>query len=161
MRASLCAVAVLAACGQESSRLDHAFDKKPDCHTECVPNATYLALAACDKIGLAPLGEVAITGPAAMPIHIKGLLDKLGIEADFIHVGAYKGAAEPLTRDAPSKEMEETLAAILDRRYQTMVEVIAADRRLPPATVKALIDTGLFPSDDAKTAGLIDDVRPW
>ena len=48
--------------------------------------------------------------------------------ADFLHVGAYKGAAEPLTRDAPSKEMEETLGAILDRRYQTMIDMIAAER---------------------------------
>ena len=81
-----------------------------------------------------------------MPIHVKPLLDKLGVHADFLHVGAYKGAAEPLTRDAPSKEMEETLGAILDRRYQTMVDVDrggAQARRPPP--VKGLIDTGAVP----------------
>ena len=132
--------------------------KRVACHAENASNAAYLLLAACDRIGLAPLGAVAITGPSAMPIHIKPLLDKLGIQADFLHVGAYKGAAEPLVRDAPSKEMEETLGAILDRRYQTMVEVIAADRGLLPATVKALIDTALFPSDQAKAARLVDDV---
>ena len=122
------------------------------CHAENLSNAAYLVLAACDRIGLAPLGDLAITGPAAMPVHVKGLLDKLGIQADFVHVGAYKGAAEPLTRDAPSKEMEETLGAILDRRYQTMVEVIATDRKLAAPAVKALIDTGLFPADAARTA---------
>ena len=52
---------------------------------------------------------------------LKGLLDKLGIQADFIQIGDFKGAAEPLTRDRPSKEMEEVLGAILDQRYQTMV----------------------------------------
>src|SRR5262245_27077699 len=67
--------------------------KKLYCHTEDASNATYLVLAACERIGLAPLGQVAITGPAAMPIHVKGLLDKLGIQTDFIHIGAYKGAA--------------------------------------------------------------------
>ncbi len=128
------------------------------CHAENASNAAYLLLAACDRIGLAPLGAVTITGPSAMPIHIKPLLDKLGIQADFLHVGAYKGAAEPLVRDAPSKEMEETLGAILDRRYQTMVEVIAADRGLLPATVKSLIDTAMFASEQAKAAKLVDDV---
>jgi len=127
------------------------------CHAEHASQATYLVLAACDRIGLAPLGDVAIGGPTAMPIHIKPLLDKLGIQADFLHVGAYKGAAEPLVRDAPSKEMEETLGAILDRRYQTLVDAIAQERKLPPGTVKALIDTALFPSDQAKAAGLVDD----
>jgi protease-4 len=131
------------------------------CHAENAANAAYLVLAACDRIGLAPLGDIAITGPTAMPIHIKPLLDKLGVQADFLHVGAYKGAAEPLTRDAPSKEMEETLGAILDRRYQTMVDVIATERKLPPATVKALIDTALFPSEQARAASLVDSVGPY
>jgi protease-4 len=131
------------------------------CHAEDARNATYLVLAACDRIGLAPLGDVVIGGPTAMPIHIKPLLDKLGIQADFLHVGAYKGAAEPLTRDAPSREMEETLGAILDRRYQTMVDVIAAERKLSPAVVKGLIDTALFPSDQARAAGLADAVAAF
>ena len=128
------------------------------CHGERASNTAYLVLAACDRIGLAPLGELAIGGPTAMPIHVKPLLDKLGVQADFLHIGAYKGAAEPLTRDAPSKEMEETLGAILDRRYQTMVDVIARERKLPPETVRTLIDTALFPAEQAKVARLVDDV---
>jgi protease IV len=128
------------------------------CHAEDADNASYVVLAACDRIGLAPLGDVEITGPTLLPIHVKSLLDKLGIRADFLHVGAYKGAAEPLTHDAPSRQTEETYAAILDRRYLTMVEVIAASRKLSPATVKELIDTGLFSAEDAREARLIDDV---
>ena len=131
------------------------------CHGESASNAGYLVLAACDRIALAPLGEISITGPAAMPVHIKPLLDKLGIQADFLHVGAFKGAAEPLTLDAPSKQTEETLGAILDHRYQTMVDAIAGERKLAPAAVKALIDTALFPSDQARTAGLVDDVAAF
>ena len=135
-----------------------AAGKQVACHAENAHDAAYLVLAACDRIALAPLGEVAITGPTAMPVHVKPLLDKLGIQADFLHVGAYKGAAEPLTRDAPSKEMEETLGAILDRRYQTMVDIIAAERKLAPAQVQALIDTGLFPAEPAKAARLVDEI---
>jgi protease-4 len=136
--------------------------KKPlYCHAEGASNATYLVLAACDKIAIAPLGEIAITGPAAMPIHLKGLLDKLGVQADFIHVGAYKGAAEPLTLDAPSPQMLETLGAILDRRYATMVEIIATERHLDPAQVKTLIDTGLFSAAQAQEAKLVDEVTSF
>jgi protease-4 len=135
--------------------------KKLHCHAESASNATYLVLAACDTIGLAPLGEIALTGPAAMPVHVKPLLDKLGIEADFLHVGAYKGAAEPLTRDAPSKEMTETIGAILDRRYQTMVDVISTERKLDAKAAQAAIDTALFSADEAKTARLVDDVVPF
>ena len=135
--------------------------KQLRCHLESAGNATYLVLTACDTIGLAPLGAIAITGPSAMPIHVKPLLDRFGVTADFIHVGAYKGAAEPLTRDAPSEEMKETLGAILDRRYDTMVETIATARKIDPNTVKALIDTALFPAEQAKAARLVDDVVTW
>jgi len=138
-----------------------AAGKKLACHTEDASNATYLVLAACDQIGLAPLGQIAVTGPAAMPIHVRPLLDKLGVTADFLHVGAYKGAAEPLTRDAPSPEMRETLGEILDRRYQTMVDVISAERKLDAATTKAVIDTALFPSEQALAAKLVDEVTSF
>ena len=138
-----------------------AAGKQLHCHTEGAVNATYLLLTACDRIGLAPLGDIAIPGPSAMPVHVKPLLDKLAVTADFIHVGAYKGAAEPLTRDAPSKEMEETLGAILDRRYQTMVDTIAQERKIDPAAVKTLIDTALFPAEQALAAKLVDVVEPW
>ncbi|HET9624064.1 MAG TPA: signal peptide peptidase SppA [Kofleriaceae bacterium] len=135
--------------------------KRLACHAENASNVAYLVLAACDHIGLAPLGDVVISGPAAMPVHVKPLLDKLGVQADFLHIGAYKGAAEPLTLDAPSKESGETLAAILDRRYQTMVDVIAADRKLAPAQVAPLIDTALFPAEAARAANLVDDVATF
>jgi protease-4 len=135
--------------------------KKLHCHVEGASNATYLVLTACDRIGMAPLGEVAITGPAAMPLHVRPLLDKLGIEADFLHVGAYKGAAEPLTRDAPSKEMLETLDAILDQRYQTMIGTISSARGIDRATTTSLIDTALFPAERAKEAKLVDEVASF
>jgi len=135
--------------------------KKLACHTEDAANATYLVMTACERIGLAPLGQVAITGPAAMPIHVKPLLDKLGVTADFLHVGAYKGAAEPLTRDAPSNEMKETINGILDRHYATLVDIIAKERMLAPADVERLVDTALFPSPKAKEAKLVDEVESF
>jgi protease-4 len=135
--------------------------KKLHCHTEGVSNAAYMVLTACERIGLAPTGEVVVSGPAAMPVHLKGLLDQLGITADFLHVGAYKGAAEPLTRDRPSKEMQETIGAILDRHYATMVETIAAGRSLAPDAVKALIDEAMFTADKALAAKLVDSVEPF
>jgi len=135
--------------------------KKLVCHTEGARNVGYLVLTACDRIGLAPLGDVVLTGPVAMPIHLKKLLDKVGVKADFLHVGAYKGAAEPLTRDAPSAEMRETLGAVLDRAYASIVDGIATGRKLSPEQVKAMIDRALFPADAARDAKLVDAVAPF
>ena len=138
-----------------------ATGKKLFCHAEGASNAGYLLLTACDRIGLAPTGEVTLSGPAVMPVHLKGLLDQLGVTADFLHVGAYKGAAEPLTRDRPSKEMEETLGAILDRAYATMVDTVVTGRNLPAEQVKAAIDQAMFTADQALAGKLVDEVAPF
>lgn len=134
------------------------------CHAEAAANVVYYAMTACDTIALAPGGEVVVSGVAAVPIHIKGTLDRLGVQADFLHIGAFKGAAEPLTRDRPSPEMIQTLGAILDERFAALVDGIAAGRKLAAPAVRGLIDTAMFSADQALAAHLIDKValfEPW
>jgi protease-4 len=135
--------------------------RKLHCHAEDLGNASYYLLSACDELSMVPVGVMLIPGPVATPIHLKGLLDKLGVQADFLHVGAFKGAAEPLTRDAPSPEMLETLQAIIDQAYATMVTGIAQGRGESEDVVRGWIDTGLYTSEDAAAKGLIDGVEAW
>lgn len=135
--------------------------RKLACHADAPTNAVYYLMTACDALGLQPVGEILIPGPLAMPLHLRGLLDRLGVVADFVHVGAFKGAAEPLTRTEPSKEMRETLGAIIDQAYLTMQTGIAEGRRLTPAAVAGHIDTANFTSEAARTAGLADVVAGY
>jgi protease-4 len=128
------------------------------CHAESVANIAYFLMSACDSIALAPSGDLLISGVAAVPIHVKGALDRLGVQADFLHVGAFKGAAEPLTRDRPSPEMVETLGAILDETYAALVNGIAAGRQLEPDRVRQLIDTAMFTAEEAVAARLVDKI---
>ncbi|NVB39507.1 signal peptide peptidase SppA [Pseudenhygromyxa sp. WMMC2535] len=136
-------------------------ERSVHCHAEVLDNHSYYLTSACDDLTMAPVGTLVLPGPAATPVHLKGLLDKLGVKADFLHVGAFKGAAEPLTREAPSPEMIETLQAIIDHGYETMVSGIAEGRKKPRETVEGWIDTALFTSEQAAEAGLIDTVEPW
>jgi len=134
------------------------------CHAESAANVVYYVMSGCDTIAIAPGGEVMVSGVAAVPIHIKGTLDRLGVQADFLHIGAFKGAAEPLTRDRPSPQMMETLGAILDERFAALVDGIAQGRKLEPAAVRQLIDTAMFSADEAVKVRLIDKVAlfdPW
>ncbi|HVI04361.1 MAG TPA: signal peptide peptidase SppA, partial [Enhygromyxa sp.] len=110
---------------------------------------------------MVPVGTLVVPGPAATPVHLKGLLDKLGVHADFLHVGAFKGAAEPLTRDAPSPEMIQTLEALIEQAYATMVAGIAQGRGKSEDEVRGWIDQALFTSEQAAERGLIDRVEAW
>lgn len=146
---------------EELTRFKGDGARKVVCHTEGVSNAAYYVLTACDRISLAPVGEVIIPGPAATPIHLKGLLERLGVRADILHVGAFKGAAEPLTRDAPSPHMIETLQAIIDQNYASLVDALVEHRKLSKEEAVAAVDKAVFVEDHALKAKLIDDVAVY
>ncbi|KIG17101.1 signal peptide peptidase SppA, 36K type [Enhygromyxa salina] len=135
--------------------------RKLHCHAESLSNTSYYLLSVCDELAMVPVGTLMVPGPAATPVHLKGLLDKLEVQADFLHVGAFKGAAEPLTRDAPSPEMLETLGALVDQAYVTMVSGIAQGRGASEEEVRGWIDQALFTSESAAEGGLIDKVEAW
>lgn len=131
------------------------------CHAEVASNTAYYLLTACDRLVLAPVGELSITGPAATPVHVKGMLDKLGLQADFINIGAFKGAAEPITREEPSPEMMQTLEAIVERMYQTQIEGMVEGRGLDEAAARAAIDKAVFMGPQAIDAKLADGTATW
>lgn len=139
--------------------------ERPDlsigCFAETAGPVVYYLMSGCSEIAVAVGGGLSIPGVAAVPIHIKGLLDRVGVTADFIHIGAYKGAAEPLTRDAPSEQARETTAMILDQAFATMVAGIAEGRGLDPAAVKAAIDRGMLGAAEAREAKLVDRVAQF
>jgi protease-4 len=120
--------------------------------------SAYLVACACNEIILPETGEVELPGIHAEATFYKGLLGKLGIEADFIHLGDYKGYAEPYTREKFSEPVRENMTALIDGLYDEMVTTIVKDRPLSVSQVKDIIDTGLLTATKAKEVGLIDRV---
>jgi protease IV len=120
--------------------------------------SAYLVACACDEIVLPETGEVELPGIHAEATFYKGLLGKLGVEADFIHLGDYKGYAEPYTREKFSEPVRENMTALIDGLYDEMVTTIVKDRPLSVSQVKEIIDTGLLTATRAKELGLIDRV---
>ncbi len=118
----------------------------------------YLLAAACDQIVMSPSGMLILPGVRAEVTFYKGLLDKLGLEFDALQMGKFKGAAEPYTRRQMSKPLRESIEAIVDDTYDYLVATIAADRKLLDFQVKSLMDHGLFTAENARKAGLIDEV---
>ena len=107
---------------------------------------------------MAPAGHLAVTGLAAETMFFKGALDKLGIEAQVSQAGQYKSAGEPFTRTSLSEPHREMMNSLLDDLYDQIVEGVASTRDTDKATVRALIDQGLFLPHEAQEAGLIDHI---
>jgi protease-4 len=129
------------------------------CHFEAADNVGYLLLAsACDRISMSPAGTLDLIGPAAVMIYARSLLEKMGVEAEIIHMGRYKGAGDILIRDDMPEEAKESMDAILDDLHGALIEATKVRAEGDADKAKALIDGGPYASGAAAAAGLIDSV---
>jgi protease-4 len=132
--------------------------KKVYVHTEALTTFPYALLCAGSRVSVAPQSTLWLTGFYAQSIYLKDLLDKIGVQADFLHMGAYKSAAEMLTQTSPSAPAQENLNWLLDSWYNTLVDMIAQSRGKTPEQVRDLIDHGPYLAEQAREKGLIDAV---
>ena len=118
----------------------------------------YQLASACDEIILPESGEVLLPGVRAEFSFYKDLFAKVGVEADMLHVGDFKGAAEPYTRDSLSEPVRKNMTALIDDLYDEMLTTIASDRDIKIEEIRKLVDQGLLMASEAKEAGLVDRV---
>jgi len=123
---------------------------------ETLHNGTLLLGSAASELVLMPRGEVSFAGLYGEGLYFKNLLDKIGVQADIIHCGAYKSAGEPMYRTGPTPEAEEQTNKILDSMFQQMIDDIADSRGLAPEKVRELVDVGMFSAKEALAAKLVD-----
>ena len=100
-----------------------------------------------------------LTGIYGESLYVKDLLDKIGVQADFMHMGDYKSAAEMLTRTEPSAPAEANVNWLLDGYYDSLVRMIAGARNMRAQQVRDLIDQGPYMADEALEKGLIDAIQ--
>ncbi|UCD27329.1 MAG: signal peptide peptidase SppA [Planctomycetota bacterium] len=128
------------------------------CYLEDAGAGTYQLASAASHIYMTPISELQLTGLHTELAYFKGLLDKIGIEADVEHMGAYKGSGEPYTRTAPSDEVWEMIQWLMDDLYEQMVETISEGRGIPADEVREIIDEGPYNAQEALKANLIDEI---
>ena len=115
----------------------------------------YLATAA-DRVLLVPTSPLDLTGVASYEIFLRGLLDTVGAEPDFVSAGIYKTAPNQLTETGFTPEHREALEAFTTDVYRQLVAGIAEARGKSEAEVRALIDQGPFGPEEALASGLVD-----
>ena len=132
--------------------------KRVIAHLDDAGNREYYLACAANEVVMSESGSLWLVGVSAQALFLRGLLDKVGIEAEFLHEGKYKGAADSMTRKTMSPAMKEALGAILDHTYAALVKSVAQGRKLPAARVKQLIDQAPLSVEQLKAAGLIDRI---
>jgi protease-4 len=123
----------------------------------------YVLATACDEVVMPESGWLMLTGIRAEITFYKDLLDKVGVKADMLQMGSYKGAAEPFTRSSMSKDFRSQYEKVLDDYYgkelvAQVVESRADHKKFTADEVKKLIDEGPYSARAAVKAGLVDRV---
>ena len=73
--------------------------------------------SAADHFAMMPEGGVALIGLFGESLYFKGLLDKVGVQADVIHIGDFKSAGEAYYRQGPSAPARKQMDEIFDSFY--------------------------------------------
>lgn len=90
----------------------------------------YYLASAGDKVYLNPQGGLAWQGLASNVIFYKGLLDKLGVQAELIRHGKFKGAGEPFIREQLSDENRLQMESMTRSVWDYLVSEIAESREI-------------------------------
>ena len=128
-------------------------------HADSLMMGQYVLACGASRISVVPTGPVLIPGLHGSSLHVRGLLDKIGVKPDFVTEGAYKSAAELFMREQPSPEADEMMNWLMDSSYASFKDMIAQGRKADAPKVQRWVDSALFSAEQAKTAGLIDAVE--
>ncbi|MBU8870118.1 MAG: signal peptide peptidase SppA [Gemmatimonadales bacterium] len=116
----------------------------------------YALAVAADRIIMSPEANIMVLGVTAELDFLKEVLGKLGMEADFIHVGKYKSAPERMTRTSPTEANREMIVSIVEDRFEILLDMLATGRDTDLETVSHWIDIGMFDTETALAEGLAD-----
>lgn len=119
--------------------------------------AGYLLGCSADMILLQHGGHLELTGLAMEEIYLGGLLEKIGVRADLVQVGRFKGGREPLTEKGPSRGWSENIEGVLDDLYEQILERIVRGRGLSRAEAERAVGEAWLLSDrELVERGLVD-----
>lgn len=118
----------------------------------------YYIASAANIIHMNQYSTLSLRNFQATLIYFADLLHKIGIKADAVVAGSYKTAPRQWTNSRPQKEELEIAHNILNSFYETMITDVAEARNIEPQKLRELFDKGEITPEEAKKAGLIDDI---
>jgi protease IV len=119
----------------------------------------YFVATAADQIFVDPAGGLRMAGIAGTRLYYGEILERIGVQAQFLRIAEYKTAPEVYTRTGPTPEAVEVRTRIFDSLYAQLEGTVARQRGIPRARARELIEGGPYTSGDlAKLPELVDGV---
>ena len=100
----------------------------------------YYVAAHADEVWLHPLGMVFVDGYGRYRNYYKDALDRVGVTANVIRMGAYKNFGEPFFANGPSKETLESDGFLYEGLWSRYTAGVEKARKLPAGGIAKMID---------------------
>lgn len=130
--------------------------KKVLCHLESASGAAMYLCSVADQVLINPAGGINYSGLVSSSFYLKGLLDNLGIRADFVRIGDHKSAPEALGRSEGTETALADRADLLQQVEMEITSTVSRGRDLKPADLRKAVANGPFTAGEAEKAGLVD-----
>jgi len=102
-------------------------------------------------------GAVSLPGLFLEEMYLADMLDWVGVRAQLIQIGDYKGANETMTRSEPSEAWDENISGLLDGLYANLREHVRAGRGLSEQELDEAMEVAWWAdAEEAIGVGLID-----
>ena len=138
-----------------------ASDKWIWAYADTYTQTDYFVASAADSVFLNPIGMVNIHGLSGQVIFFKGLMDKIGIEAQIVKVGTYKSAVEPFMLTGMSDANRQQMTHYIGRIWDNMKRDIAKNRNTHADSVNSWADSYTFSlsAEDYLNLNIVDALK--
>jgi len=123
-----------------------------------IVTSTYMLGAASDQFWMQPSSSFQATGIATEDMFFKRAFDKYGITPEYQQRYEYKNAVNPFLYSDYTPAHREAQLSWMGSIYRSAVLTAAADRHKEPTAFIRTIEAGPYSAEQAKAAGLIDQV---
>ncbi len=130
--------------------------KKVLCHLETGSGAALYLCSVADRLLINPAGSILYGGLKSSRYYLKGLLDKVGVRADFVRIGKHKSAPEGMARTEGSPTSVEDRTELLQEVELELSHGISKGREMTIEEVRQAVDRGPFTAAEAKRENLVD-----
>ena len=118
----------------------------------------YMLASVSDKIYMIPTGTLVLKGFSFEIMFYKGLLEKLGIKAELLHIGKYKTASNLFTEDKLTPAHKEEMEYLLDEFSNYFLDVVSKNRKMKKEDIKRVFAAPFLSPERAKELKLVDTI---
>ncbi len=122
---------------------------------------SYYLSSSGDKIYIDPVGEILLNGFAFEVMFYKNFFNKIGVKADFLHIGEYKTASNIYTEDKLTPHHREMLEQLIETIFSNYKNDLRNLRGFKLKDINEIFKRAIFTPEAGLSYKLVDEVKDF